>query len=479
MKTFISLLVFFLFIQTSAKAQFISPNSSKNWNLDSLVANSGGVVTKTGNIYRISQNVTIETSDTLKCFQNAVVEVDSGRDIRIFGTLLINPPDSLVIKARVSGKNFRGLEINNSPLSSLRKLKIYEGGGLRLLYANILVDSCRFLFNNTAVNSNALNLFQSSPTIRDCYFFRNVGSAIGGGANIQNGPKIIRCKMIENVSGNTNRPQINLGASTADSILIIDTEITGLYTMAGGIGIFPIGSSFFRIENCQIKNNRYGIVCQNGTNRGVIRNNLIENNNIQNNPNLGGSGINFNGSPISVIVQGNTIRGNLWGITIQNLAKPNIGRLSPDTSNIGLNIFSNNGNGGQTYHIYNNTPDTIFAQNNDFGVYDSLNVEATLFHKPDLASLGVLIYAPWRTQPLSTPLDPLIPNLIQVYPNPASTEIMVRPIPSNRLINLLSMDGRVWQLRVDDLGKAEIHELPEGLYLVKTLESTSKLMIRR
>lgn len=473
--TFLFLICFFF----QALGQYSSPNSGKNWTLDSLVANSAGVITKSGNTYRFSQNVTIETSDTLRCLENTTIEIDSARDFRIFGTLIINPPDSVVMRARVSGKNFRGMEINNSPGTIIRKLHQYEGGGNRLLNSSILIDSCRFLFNNTAASSNAVNVFQSSPTIRNCYFYRNVGSAIGGGANILNSPKIIRCKLVENVSGNTNRPQINLGASTSDSILIVDTEITGLYTMAGGIGIFPIGSSFFRIENCQIKNNRYGIVCQNGTNRGIIKNNLIENNNIQNNPNLGGSGINFNGSPVVVTVQGNTIQGNLWGITIQNLAKPNIGRLSPDTSNIGLNIFRNNGNGGQTYHIYNNTPDTIFAQNNDFGVFDSLSVEATVFHKPDLSSLGVLVYSPWLMQPLGFTSEFSETGVLHFYPNPALEFVILNPVPKDRTLQLISPDGRSVLLTTDEFGRFDVSKRPTGLYIIRVGNRTGKLLINR
>jgi hypothetical protein len=149
-----------------------------------------------------------------------------------------------------------------------------------------------------------------------------------------------------------------------------------------------------------IKNNRYGITFNGGSNiNSLISYNQIDSNNTQNNPSLGGSGIAFSGGSASShqnsIVTGNVIRWNLWGITIQNGAKPNLGDLgNTDTSDNGKNWFSGNTNSGTPgINLYNNSPDAIMAQGNYWGSNDPSAIEASIFHQPDNASLGLVDYS--------------------------------------------------------------------------------------
>src|SRR5690606_36470629 len=104
--------------------------------------------------------------------------------------------------------------------------------------------------------------------------------------------------------------------------------------------------------------NRYGITIA-GPNANVqIINNIIEDNNTQGNPNLGGSGINLN-APTggqTITLTGNQIRRNLWGITIQGSSDANLG---DDADNPGGNVFADHGNGGDVYALYNNGSATI------------------------------------------------------------------------------------------------------------------------
>src|SRR5690606_20038433 len=98
-----------------------------------------------------------------------------------------------------------------------------------------------------------------------------------------------------NNTANSNRPQINMGTTMANEPLqIIQNTIIGdpAMEMAGGIAVanFVGGSINVMIDDNTIQNNRYGITIIGPSNSAFIRNNIIEDNNIQGDPNLGGSG---------------------------------------------------------------------------------------------------------------------------------------------------------------------------------------------
>ena len=71
----------------------------------------------------------------------------------------------------------------------------------------------------------------------------------------------------------------------------------------------------------------------------------------------GGAGISIYdyGTKPNVTITGNTIEGNLWGITVLGGENVNIGKVdNPDAKdyNPGHNTFKNNGNGGALYDLY-------------------------------------------------------------------------------------------------------------------------------
>jgi hypothetical protein len=138
---------------------------------------------------------------------------------------------------------------------------------------------------------------------------------------------------------------------------------------------------------------------------------------------LGGSGINFNGnSSLVSVVKRNLIRWNLWGITIQNSAKPNIGNLiSSDTTDNGFNFIYGNNHNDSIIDLYNNTPDSIMAQNNYWGTTNLEIIEQHIVHKPDISSLGFVdylpIYDPIGVEKNSRNFSYQV-NLSNAYPNP-------------------------------------------------------------
>ncbi|MBZ0199336.1 MAG: T9SS type A sorting domain-containing protein, partial [Ignavibacteriaceae bacterium] len=131
-----------------------------------------------------------------------------------------------------------------------------------------------------------------------------------------------------------------------------------------------------------------------------IHHNKIYNNNINPDVMTTGSGINFNGSNANIpIVADNEIYGNHWGITIVGSATqpvPNIGNVeNVSTLDDGKNIIHDNVQGADVYDLYNNTGNLIYAQNNDWRVYDSLSIENHIVHQADSSIYGLVKFMPF------------------------------------------------------------------------------------
>ena len=397
------LLFLFLLLFTNSYSNYSTPGTGVTWDLDSLVAFSGGNVTLSGSDYMVNDTIIITAGDTVKVLTNSTMKFSTAVFIDIFGILIIDPADSVLITAQDTTLKYLGLKFEDfSDGSMLRKVIMEYGNSIRMIDCNILIDSCIIRYNtlNSSFASGAISFFRSNSIVSNCTIFRNRRAAIVSGANIASSPQILNNLIYENDVDNANVPQINFGATGVNPMIIKGNTIIGLFTNSGGISFLPVGSiPKAIIEDNIIKHNRYGIAIAGGSSSFYINNNIIDSNNIQGDPALGGSGINFNGSATqNSIVTRNIIRGNLWGITIQGTANPNMGNLtSADTSDIGLNEIYNNGNSGSIFDLYNNTVNPIFAENNYWGTGNADSVEAHIFHNPDNPSLGIVDYLPLRS----------------------------------------------------------------------------------
>lgn len=433
-------------------ADYTTPGSSVSWNLNDLVANSGGTVTFSGGNYFINSNLNISSSDTIKILSNSTVKIALNVVFLVNGTLIVNPPDSVKFTSIDTTQKFTELRLDGASNSSFFNKFIYEYSfnGLRLLNVSPSFFNSTFRYNcngNGSTTVPALNLFNANPVISNCLFYRNHRAAIAGGSNIANAPQILNCQFIENNLLNGNVPQINLGQSGSGTTIIRGCTIRGGSTNSGGIATLPTsGPLNILIENNIIKFNRYGIAITNANTVAIIRNNIIDSNNIQGLPNLGGSGINFNGtSTLTALVSKNFIRGNLWGITIQGSARPVFGNLSiSDTNYIGMNYIFRNGNSGRIYDLYNNTPDSIKAENNFWGTGNMDSIEAHIFHKPDSTVLGFVDYLPIFIPVGITVYNSEIPSkfkLWNAYPNPFNPVTRIKfDIPKAQEIKLFVYD---------------------------------------
>lgn len=460
------------------KADYSTPGNGSVWSLDSLVQYSGGVVTHSGGVYFVNDTLTISLSDTLKVDVDFIVKLSSQVFIDIFGVMKLTPPVQGVITAADTSQKFLGLKFEDQSDGSVISKTIFEyGNGIRMLDCNILIDSCTIRFNtlNSTFSSSAINLFRSNSTISNCKIYRNRRAAIAGGANIANSPRILNNHIFENDTENFNVPQINFGASSADTLVIRGNVIRGLFDNCGGISLLPVGSiPIALIENNVIAGNRYGIAIGGGNSFVIIRGNRIDSNNIQGNPNLGGSGINFNGTATQVsIVTGNTIRNNLWGITIQGTAKPNMGNIGNISGlDDGRNSIYGNGNSGIVYDLYNNTPDSIKAENNWWGTDNLDSIEAHIFHRPDSSTLGVVDYLPIGTMTSAEiPLTSFVQSylLSSVYPNPFNPSAILSftlPETAFTIIKIFDLAGREIEILQSEnmaAGKHEVRLSSEGL----------------
>lgn len=495
------LAICFTLLFINSYANYTTPGTGKRWNLDSLVTYSGGNVTFSANTYFVNDSINISASDTIFILKNAVIKLASGVTIDAFGVLKINPPDSVKITAQDTSLTFADLRFEDqSDASVLKKTIIEYGNMIRLLDCDMLIDSCSIRYNkcfSTATTGAAINLFRSNPVISNSKIYWNKRVAILSGVGTASSPTIINNILFENNSDNTNQSQINFSTTGTSPIIIRNNIISGLYNNTGGIGFLVSGIANIIIENNVIRKNRYGIFIQSGTVNAYINNNIIDSNNIQNSPLLGGSGINFNGtSALTSIVTRNKIRGNLWGITIQGSAKPNLGNINnTDTTDIGLNQIYWNGNSGKIYDLYNNTSDSIKAQNNYWGTTILDSVEAHIFHRPDSSTLGYVDYNPIRivTSIESSNYSTLVNGfkLHDAYPNPFNPVTNITFEVGKRMnvvLNIYDITGKLVQTLfkgIKESGNYEIQfnaeKLSSGMYFYRMeadgISETKKLLL--
>jgi hypothetical protein len=475
----IRIILFLLIVNVSAHGQYITPGSGVNWDLDELMNQSGGVISFDGIHYIFSDDITISNNDTVQLLEAASIKVESGKLITIGGVLYADPLQPITFSAIDTSLNFLGFRFEDNDGSQLKNCNIQFGGGIKLVNANIKIEDCTIRQNNTENCTGAIDLYQSNPTIQGCDILMNEGPAVMSGANASSSPYVSGNFIYHNNTANQNMPQINLGISADEVDIIIENNIIeGFYTQSGGIALSTLigGNLNAQVIGNTIINNRYGITAYGNNIQTIISDNIIQDNNIQNDPMLGGSGINFYGNSTNQsIVSRNIISGNLWGITIQNVAMPNMGQLTPDTVNIGLNTFENNGNGGEIYALYNNTPNDIFAENNYWGTFDPEVAETFIFHQPDDASLGYVDYLPLKDYLTDISKEPnqndeLIKN---IFPNPFENDLTIHfsgnEAQNLKEIKIFCLDGRC--VFTDKVGGEEVIlsnlNINSGLYILE------------
>ncbi|MEH6765818.1 MAG: T9SS type A sorting domain-containing protein [Aequorivita antarctica] len=469
------ILTTFLTLLTCALAiaqDYTTPNTGVTWTLDDIAAASPTTITISGSDYTLLGNLTIAENDAVVIDSDITLSIDAAKLITVFGAFTVDS-NAVTITALDVNTPYEGFRFEEFSEIDINNATIEYGGGLRVLTETFSIDNCTITNNvSGATTSAVIQLSRGLPQITNNTITLNENPAIGSAANSAVSAYIFNNTIEGNNQSNSNRPQINLGTTLANEPLqIIQNTIIGDPSLdqAGGIAIanFVGGNVNVIIDNNTIRGNRYGITMLGINDSAEITNNIIEDNNIQGDPNLGGSGINLNSSTASnaVVVSGNEIRRNLWGITMQGSASVNLG---DDTSNTGGNVFSENGNGGQVYALYNNTANTISAKNNcwiEGQQSTQQQVEDVIFHSVDNPALGEVTFDPFLCGVLGV-ADNTVENF-SFYPNPVKNEINFNNIASFEKVQIYGVQGNLISSATISEGQNTVAiNLPSGLYFV-------------
>lgn len=463
-----------ILISFVASAQYVSPGTGLTLTLDDIAAASPSTVSGEDGEYIISENITISEGDTLNIEGDLFIEIEEDVLITIQGIFNVDggEEEGILFTAADIEAPFEGFRFEQGSEITLRGATFEYGGGLRVLTENFLVEWCVFLdiVGGRATTSSVIQLSRGVPIIRHNLIGHNYVSAISSGANIAVSPYIFDNMILDNNLGNTNQPQINLGVSLADTPTIIkDNLIIGNEDapMVGGIALanFVAGDMNAEISGNIIAENRYGVTVLGKVDDVKIFNNIIEANNIQDEPMQGGSGIsisNTTGNPVDIF--GNEIRENLWGITVID-AFVNLG---DDDENPGGNIFADNGNGGEIYALYNNSSNPIQAKHNcwiegEESTYE--DVEAVIFHAADDPTLGEVFFDPFLCGVLG--VEDFSSEMFSFYPNPAADVIYFENKDFN-FVAIFDLGGRLISEVQTITGTNQLElNLAKGIYILK------------
>lgn len=463
-----------LFIVAGAIAQeYTTPNSGATLSLDDIATASPSTITVSGSDYTLLENLIVAENDTLLIDSDLTLFIEEGLRITIFGAFTVDA-DEVTFTAVDPDAPYDGFRFEENSVVNIQNATITYGGGLRVLTTDFSISDSTLSYNVSGTTSSAvIQLSRGEPEILRNTFSYNDHPAIGSAANVSVSGTIEGNHIEANNQANRNRPQINLGQTIATSTLqIVNNTIIGDRSkeMVGGIAVAALmgGDLNANIEGNTIKDNRYGITIVGSGGEVNITSNIIEDNDTQGNPDLGGSGINVN-SPSNetvIYVKSNEIRRNLWGITLQGGASINMG----DDDFDGMNIFSENENGGVTYALFNNTPNTIMAKNNcwiEDAESTAGDVEDVIYHMVDDSALGEVIFDPFLCGEVIGIEDNAFKDF-GFYPNPVKNEINFNNVHFFEKVEIYGVQGNLITLEeiAEGMQTLSIH-LPRGLYFLK------------
>ena len=462
-------------------AQYTTPNTGKTYNIADLDALTADVSYDAAtNTYTLNQDLTIAETDIFLSDSDYTLAISEGKLITVVGQIIVNAPNQVLFTSTNPGTSyFKGVRLEENAIAKFTKFKMLYGGGLRALNSSFVMDKSEISYQNAGASTGgAINFSRGNPIITNSTFKHNITPVVGSGANQSVALTFENNYLEDNNKENSNRPQINMGPSGENQTTIIkNNTIIGnrANTRVGGISVSSLLSviSFAQIENNTIKDNRYGITITGVTAGGNIIGNTIENNNTENVPNTGGSGISISQTATapktSVTIKGNTIKGNLWGITI-------IGNGTNIDMTNGYNVFENNGNTGLDYALYNNSANNIKAQGNCWDpILTDERVENVIFHKPDNSTLGLVDHSNYACL-LSTNEVKL--DKLKLYPNPSNGTFVV-DTKEKSTYQIYDINGRLVKQGELKIGQNNIQtNLKKGVYIMKTNQSSSKIIVK-
>ena len=360
------------------------------------MAVTDGVVTQGANGFLINADLTISRDDIL-LIDNQVSRIDAGNIlITINGSMTCNNTNRVKLYGLDETQHF-SMRFEDATACNLKLMYLSDGAGIKVIGSDVTFDDVKFVYFTRDYSNAVIDIFNCNPTIKNCYFMLNEGAAISSPANGQASPQILNCEFDTNVDG-INSPQINLGPGGDDTIRIVGNEIYTFYAswFGGGISVADLlgtGSTKVLLKDDYIHDCRYGYNQQGQTISSVIQGNRFIDNNHEDNPMNGGSGISIYGTSVNnkAVLRNNVITGNLWGITAIYLHDIDMGT----EADWGNNEIHDNGNGGVVYDLYNNSSCDIMAVGNNWGTASIGRIEDNIYHQVDDPSLGLVTFYPF------------------------------------------------------------------------------------
>ena len=479
-------LLLFSSISTFIFSQFVSPGTGVTYNLASLSAAAPTVVVNNGTDYSMTANVTISAGDVLNMDENTTLKINGGLLLTVAGTYNTTATD-FKITATDPAVVFKGIRLESTSTATFKNTTLEYGGGIQALTGNFLMDNCIVRYFKSGQNTSAaINFSTGNPVVKNSQFIQNDLAAVASGANQSVAVEFTGNYLNGNTKLNSNRPQINMGPSgTGSTTKILNNTIIGnrANDKVGGISVSSLLGVYNNvlIDGNTVTDNRYGITITGNNCSGTISNNILTNNNVETVPANGGSGINLYGNG-TFKVEKNQIRGSLWGITLVNTTTADLGGGALGSA--GQNIFKDNGNGGQLYALYNNTPNAVSATNNcwrEGELSDDAMVEAVITHQVDTSTLGLVTFKPYLCGiALAANETKLAKN--NIYPNPSNGTFTFDAEKSGNII-VSDVSGKVVYSGLVNKGKNIVSvKARSGVYILnyqsEGKKASNKLIIK-
>lgn len=488
MKRFFTLLFFVLLLcNMQSYAQFVSGGTGTFYTFESLSQIDTSGVVKSGSEYSVSKDITISSEDTLNVENNITVKLADGVTIYVSGIGIFAPADTAVFTRLDENSSPKGIYFNEDSATTVIKNITFEYGGVKYIKAgSVSITNCSFKEINKLLNySSALGLGNNTVLVANCSFISNEGAAVNSAANYTCNLTFRDNYLFDNNTSNVNSPQINMSnINEAVTIISGNTIIGTERTMVGGIAVSNMISQTLNAGNVVIEGNtvkkcRYGITTIGPLNV-TIKSNILVDNKYDTNPMNGGSGMSLYDPYYKqkVVVTENLITDNYWGITVIGCGDVNIGKTGNPQAvdyNPGLNVFKDNGNNDALYDLYNNSTNTVYAQGNTWNVavQDAESIESVIFHKPDNAALGEVIY-----MPDGSGIDAASRDSQACYYD-ASTKSLILLISENVNVSVYSLSGR---FVFGAENQKDIVTLPSGLqkgiYFAKVFDGNKTSVLK-
>jgi len=489
MTKFTKLLTCLLLTGTYLNAQTIinTPGTGVNWNMDSLVAHHPAAVQLSNNEYHVGAKIIFSPTDTFTDYSGAYVAFDSAATFEFKKSVVqINSTGVAMWVAADTSKSFLRIRFDSATSVAIKGLSLLHSNGISFINSDAMLEqlTMRKTHHTGSNPSGAVSLLNSNLQLQNSFFYESARSAITLSVNSGSSIKLQTSVFRDNGTSNGNYPQINIGTANADGVLIENCEIHGAYPKVGGLAFLNVTPANYpaTVRNSTFSKNRYGIAVNGRGIQAMIANNVIDSNNIEGLPMMGGSGINILGdSSLNILAVNNRISRNLWGATIQksgNNGSPKVsfGRIDPvNVADTGSNHFFGNGFNDTLYAIYNNTPDTVWAQRNrwDYETLDS--IETTIYHKADDTSLGWVLFDSFYVTPpvdTGTSVHHVLPkgNFATVFPNPATGgDALVKSEKPMTAMRIIDINGRlISELKLKSVKEYTIpvHAYASGVYYI-------------